>query len=59
MGLPVTVISAGGLPVTVSTNGYGLPVTVVTSGGMPVTIVANGLPVIGAMAAAMSGRITR
>ena len=47
MATAVTVVPAGGLPVTVATNGYGLPVTAVPAGGVPVTIVANGLPVVG------------
>jgi hypothetical protein len=47
-GLPVTVVSSGGLAVTEALNGYGMPVSVVTAYGLPVTAVASGgLPVTG------------
>jgi hypothetical protein len=49
MGQTVTVVPSGGLPVTVSTNGYGLPVTAVPAGGLAVTLVPNGLPVVGSI----------
>lgn len=47
MGLPVTVVPAGGIAVTEALNGLGLPVSVVTAGGLAVTQAPNGLPVVG------------
>lgn len=53
MGIPVVVVSSGGLPVTesasglatpmeIASNGFGIPVTVVNSGGLPVAGVGVG-----------------
>ena len=48
MATPVTVVTTGGMPITVATNGFGTPMTVVTSGGLPVRVVASGgMPVVG------------
>jgi len=48
MGIPVVIRTAGGMPVTVATHGYGVPMTVATNGfGIAVTQAANGLPVSG------------
>jgi hypothetical protein len=48
MGLPVTVVPAGGIAVTEALNGLGLPVSVVAAGGLAVTQVASGgLAVVG------------
>ena len=50
MGLPVIIVPSGGLPVSISTNGYGLPVTLSTNGyGVPITqaVAGYGLPVVG------------
>jgi len=48
MGLPVTVVTAGGIAVTEALNGLGLPVSVIPAGGLAVTSVLNGgLPVTG------------
>ena len=43
MGIPVVIKAAGGLPVSVSTNGYGMPMTVATNGiGLAVTQATGG-----------------
>lgn len=48
MSTAVTIVSAGGIPVTIATTGYGVPVTAVPAGGLAVTIRASGgLPVVG------------
>ena len=49
MGLPVVVVSSGGLAVTESENGIGLAVDVATNGfGLAVTAVdSGGIPVVG------------
>src|SRR6185436_7231069 len=49
MATPVVVVTTGGRPVTVATNGRGTPMTVVTNGyGIPVRVVASGgMPVVG------------
>jgi hypothetical protein len=49
MGMPVVVVSSGGLPVTEVASGFGLPVSVVSNGfGIAVTIVSSGgMPVVG------------
>jgi hypothetical protein len=46
MGIPVVIVVSGGLPVTVSTSGYGVPMTEALF-GIPVTQATNGLPVTG------------
>ena len=44
MGIPVVIVSGGGLPVTVAANAYGVAMTVATKGyGMPVTEAAGGV----------------
>jgi len=49
MATPVVVVTTGGMPVTVATNGLGTPMTVVSNGyGIPVRVVASGgMPVVG------------
>jgi hypothetical protein len=48
MGIPVTVVTAGGIAVTEALNGLGLAVTPVAAGGLAVVSVLNGgLPVTG------------
>src|SRR6185436_14872601 len=43
MGIPVVIKPSGGLPVSVSTNGYGMPMTVATNGmGLAVTQATGG-----------------
>jgi hypothetical protein len=43
VGIPVVIKAAGGLPVSVSTNGYGLPCTISTNGmGLAVTQATGG-----------------
>jgi hypothetical protein len=46
MGVAV-VIAANGLPVTISTNGYGLPCSLALT-GLAITVVANGRPIVDA-----------
>ena len=49
MATPAVVVTTGGMPVTVATNGRGTPMTVVSNGyGIPVRVVASGgMPVVG------------
>lgn len=48
MGLPVTVVTAGGIAVTEALNGRGLPVSPIVAGGLAVTqVTSGGLAVVG------------
>lgn len=49
MGMPVVIVSSGGLAVTEVASGFGLPVSITANGyGIAITIVASGgLPVVG------------
>jgi hypothetical protein len=48
MGLPVTVVTAGGIAVTEALNGLGLPVSPIVAGGLAVTqVTSGGLAVVG------------
>lgn len=48
MGLPVVIVSSGGIPVTESTNSFGSPVTISMNGfGVAVSLVdSGGIPVV-------------
>jgi len=42
MGMPITIVASGGLPVTLTNSAYGMPMTISSSGGLPVTVVTSG-----------------
>lgn len=53
MGIPVVIVTSGGIAVTESTSSFGAPMTEATNGfGIPVTFVdSGGLAVVGISAA--------